>query len=104
MPKGCRPQAQNLKLEPCPPQPFFTSFTLPLLSRIRSSGSTRRLTTRGRTAQLQRRPPKNLQLTVGWRAPLQGGAMPASKEEMRKQLLGKEKISKAYKVGGWPAL
>ena len=30
--------------------------------------------------------------------------MPASKEEMRKQLLGKEKISKAYKVGGWPAL
>ena len=52
----------------------------------------------------QQRQPKNLQLTVGWRAPLQGGAMPASKEEMRKQLLGKEKISKAYKVGGWPAL
>ena len=104
MPKGCRPQAQNLKLEPCPPQPFFTSFTLPLLSRIRSSRIHASATTRGRTAQLQRRPPKNLQLTVGWRAPLQGGAMPASKEEMRKQLLGKEKISKAYKVGGWPAL
>ena len=53
-------------------------------------------------AMQQQRQPKNLQLTVGWRAPLQGGAMPASKEEMRKQLLGKEKISKAYKVGGWP--
>ena len=77
---------------------------MPLLSRtgIRSSLHAS-ATTRGRTAQLQRRPPKNLQLTVGWRAPLQGGAMPASKEEMRKQLLGKEKISKAYKVGGWPA-